>query len=140
MLSHGGLSWFGGLIAGGLCAMIYIKRKNLPVLLFLDMIAPFVALGQAIGRIGCFLNGCCQGIEASFGVYFPEYHAVLVPTQIYSSLLLLGIFVALRLMQDRPRQAIFIAIYYCIPLRDSLSSFGVPITRRYMLDFPFFRY
>jgi phosphatidylglycerol:prolipoprotein diacylglycerol transferase len=127
MLSHGGLSWFGGLIAGGLCAVVYIKRKNLPVLLFLDMIAPFVALGQAIGRVGCFLNGCCQGIESSFGVYFPEYHAVLVPTQIYSSFLLLGIFVVLRLMQDRPHPRGM--IFYGYLLLYSLKRFFIEFWR-----------
>ena len=58
-IQNGGLSWQGGLILGSLAGMGYVKRKRLPLLQMLDLSAPYLALGQAIGRIGCFLNGCC---------------------------------------------------------------------------------
>ena len=87
MLQHGGLSWFGGLLMGSLMGTIYLKNKKLAVYKTLDLVIPFVALGQAIGRIGCLLNGCCFG-------------KTLIPIQTYSSLILIFIFMALRFLQD----------------------------------------
>lgn len=104
MLAHGGLSWFGGLILAIFVGTAYLKHKNLPLYKTLDLIIPFVALGQAIGRIGCLLNGCCFGKESVFGIYFPVHKSVLIPTQAYSSLLLILIFIVLRLLQDRPHK------------------------------------
>jgi phosphatidylglycerol:prolipoprotein diacylglycerol transferase len=102
MLQHGGLSWFGGLILGSIAGIIYIRKQKLSVYPLLDLVAPFIALGQAIGRIGCLLNGCCFGKESPAGLYFPAHNAFLVPTQIFSSLSLLLIFIILRFLQGRP--------------------------------------
>lgn len=88
MLSHGGLSWFGGLILGVISGIIYLKKNKLSVYKTLDLIAPYIALAQAIGRIGCFLNGCCSGKNN-------------IPIQLYSSALLLLIFISLRLLQEK---------------------------------------
>lgn len=98
MFTHGGLSWFGGLIFGLAAALAYFKFKRLDAYLMFDLIAPFAALAQGIGRIGCFLNGCCFGKEsARWGIYFPVHDAVLIPTQIYSSLALFVIFAVLKM-------------------------------------------
>jgi len=117
MLQRGGLSWFGGFILGFSTAIIYLKNKKLPVYKILDLIAPFLALAQAIGRIGCLLNGCCFGKVSRFGIYFPVHEAVLIPTQAYSSLILVLIFAVLRFLQDRPHkegQIIFVyLLLYC---------------------------
>ncbi|TRZ96379.1 prolipoprotein diacylglyceryl transferase [bacterium] len=104
MLQHGGMSWFGGLTLGSLCGLIYLKKKQVPVYKVLDLIVPFLALAQAIGRIGCLLNGCCFGKVSSFGIYFPVHQAILIPTQLYSSLFLLLIFIILRFLQESPHQ------------------------------------
>jgi phosphatidylglycerol:prolipoprotein diacylglycerol transferase len=104
ILQHGGLSWFGGLILGGLTGIAYLKKKKLAVYKVLDIVSPFVALGQAIGRIGCLLNGCCFGKESSSGLYFPVHKLVLIPAQLYSSLILIFIFIILRFLQDRPHR------------------------------------
>ena len=104
MLHRGGLSWFGALFFGIAAAVIYIKKKGLSPFKTLDLIIPFVALGQAIGRIGCLLNGCCYGRPSAFGLYFNIHNAVLIPTQIYSSLSLLAIFLILRKIQDSTHQ------------------------------------
>jgi phosphatidylglycerol:prolipoprotein diacylglycerol transferase len=104
MLAHGGLSWFGGLTLGTILAIIYLKKKKLPIYKILDLIAPFLALAQAIGRIGCLLNGCCFGKTAQFGLYFKVHKSVLVPVQLYSSILLIFIFIILRFYQDRPHR------------------------------------
>jgi len=104
MLQKGGLSWFGGLIFGSLCALVYIKRKKLSVYRILDLIVPYLAFAQAIGRFGCLLNGCCFGKTSRFGIYFAVHKAVLIPTQLYSSLALLLIFLILRFFQARPHK------------------------------------
>lgn len=104
MLQRGGLSWFGGLFLGFLFGIVYLKKRKLSSYRILDLMSPFVALGQAIGRVGCLLNGCCFGRIAKFGIYFPAHNLVLIPTQIYSSLALVFIFVFLRFLQDRPHK------------------------------------
>lgn len=104
MLQHGGLSWFGGLILGAFCGIVYLKYKKLPLYKVLDLLAPFVALAQSIGRIGCLLNGCCFGKVSEYGIYFPVHTQVLIPTQLYSSLLLVLIFIFLRFLQDKPHK------------------------------------
>jgi len=102
MLARGGLAWYGGLILGSLTCIVYLRYKGLDIYKTVDLIIPYIALGQAIGRIGCFLNGCCYGLESPrFGIYFPVHDAVLIPTQLYSSLALLGIFIILRIFQER---------------------------------------
>lgn len=101
MLQHGGMAWFGGLIFGSFAGFLFIKKNKLDFLNTADLLVPFVALGQSIGRIGCLLNGCCFGRESPAGLYFPVLHKVLIPTQLYSSLLLLLIFCLLRWMQDK---------------------------------------
>ncbi len=62
-LQAGGI-FYGGLIAALLTAAVYMRRKGLPGLVTMDVFAPAVALGHAIGRLGCFAAGCCWGIES----------------------------------------------------------------------------
>jgi phosphatidylglycerol:prolipoprotein diacylglycerol transferase len=104
MLAHGGLSWFGGLFLGVISGILYLKKKRLPIYKTFDLIIPFVALGQAIGRIGCLLNGCCFGKVSKFGLYFKVHQSILIPTQLYSALILILIFIILRFLQERPHK------------------------------------
>lgn len=127
MFQHGGLSWFGGLIMGLISGLLYLKNKNLNVYKILDLIVPFAALAQAIGRIGCLLNGCCFGKEYSYGIYFPVHNAVLIPVQIYSSILLIFIFIILRFVQDRPHKTGQIFLFYL--LLYSLKRFFIEFWR-----------
>lgn len=101
MLQHGGLAWFGGLIFGVAAGIIFIKKNGLGLLKVSDLVIPFIALGQAVGRIGCLLNGCCFGRPSESGIYFKVFDQALIPTQLYSSLLLFFIFFVLRFMQNR---------------------------------------
>jgi phosphatidylglycerol:prolipoprotein diacylglycerol transferase len=72
-LAEGGLVVYGSLLAGGAALLIFIHRNRLPGLAFADLIAPGVVLGVGIGRIGCFLNGCCYGgiTDVPWAVRFP---------------------------------------------------------------------
>jgi phosphatidylglycerol:prolipoprotein diacylglycerol transferase len=53
----------GGLILSILVSIWYMRHKQLPVLRTFDVFAPGIALGHAIGRLGCFSAGCCWGAE-----------------------------------------------------------------------------
>jgi phosphatidylglycerol:prolipoprotein diacylglycerol transferase len=125
MLQHGGMAWFGGLIFGGSTAVILIKKNKMDLLKILDLLSPFVALGQAIGRIGCLLNGCCYGRESEFGLYFKVFDKILIPTQLYSSLLLILIFLFLRFRQDRKHATgeIFISYLFLYSLKRFFIEF-----------------
>lgn len=127
MLQHGGLSWFGGLISAVFCATIYLRKKGLAIYKTLDLIAPFAALAGGIGRIGCLLNGCCFGKASKFGLYFSVHNSFLIPTQLYSSLILVIIFIILRFLQDRPHREGQIIFAYL--LLYSLKRFFVEFWR-----------
>ncbi len=60
---QGGFVFYGGLIGGALGLYIYIKQFRLPLLDFLDIYAVVLPLGHALGRVGCFLGGCCYGMQ-----------------------------------------------------------------------------
>ncbi|MBI5186367.1 MAG: prolipoprotein diacylglyceryl transferase [Nitrospinae bacterium] len=106
-LWQGGLVFYGGLIGAVIVAVLYLKKKRLPVWRVADLLAPSLALGQSIGRLGCFLAGCCYGkpTEGHWGVTFSDpdslapLHVSLHPTQLYSSFLDLAIFFALLYIQ-----------------------------------------
>jgi phosphatidylglycerol:prolipoprotein diacylglycerol transferase len=95
-LQNGGLAWQGGLIFSLAAVIFYLRKQGLPVLKFLDLASPYCALGQAIGRIGCFLNGCCYGKPVWWGPYFPIHDAHLHPTQLYESTGLVIVFFVLK--------------------------------------------
>jgi len=102
MIQKGGLAWQGSLVGGMLAGILFIKRKGCPIWKTLDLLAPYGALGQAIGRMGCFLNGCCFGQKVPWGIYFPVHDARLHPTQLYLSGGLLGIFFVLKFYSKIP--------------------------------------
>jgi phosphatidylglycerol:prolipoprotein diacylglycerol transferase len=72
-ITQGGLVVFGSLIGGAIAALIYVRKHQLPTLIMGDLLAPCIVLGIAIGRIGCFFNGCCFGgvCDLPWAVQFP---------------------------------------------------------------------
>jgi phosphatidylglycerol:prolipoprotein diacylglycerol transferase len=107
LISRGGLSWFGGL-AGGLAAgLAAARRARLPWLPLLAAAAPALCVGQAVGRIGCFLVGDDYGRPTSlpWGLAFPRglppTEVRVHPTQIYEALLLAGLAALLVLWRRR---------------------------------------
>ena len=93
MLRRSGLVFYGGLIGATLATLVYVRIKRLPVWKVGDIFAPSIALGHAIGRIGCLMTGCCYGraCDLPWAIHFPVDHwtkgAGVHPTQIYESLL-----------------------------------------------------
>jgi phosphatidylglycerol:prolipoprotein diacylglycerol transferase len=83
---EGGLVYYGGLFGAVVVAYIWFLREKWPLTYCLDLVAPYIPLGQAIGRIGCFLNGCCYGnVDERFGLVFPggEDQLPHLPTQLW---------------------------------------------------------
>lgn len=69
-LFFGGSVFYGGLLGGMAAGLIYLRKKRLPVREFTDIAAPAIPLFHAFGRIGCFLGGCCYGIECNIGFVY----------------------------------------------------------------------
>jgi phosphatidylglycerol:prolipoprotein diacylglycerol transferase len=106
-----GLSIYGAILGAVLGTWIYSKFKPFKYGHGADLVAPGIMLGQAIGRIGCFINGCCPGPDAPttlpWGVVYlhPECAAPLGiathPTVVYEMIFLLLLFGVAMLLKDR---------------------------------------
>jgi phosphatidylglycerol:prolipoprotein diacylglycerol transferase len=133
----GGLVYYGGFGGGVLGGILFARRRKIKVLDLADLAMPAAMLGQAIGRWGCYMAGCCYGrtVDADFplAVAFPAIESSLVPlnlqntdmlhpttflhpTQIYMSVnaLLLGIICWLLLRHRKYRgvvTGIFLILY-----------------------------
>ena len=84
LIQEGGLVWYGGFIAATVVGLVYARGKKWPVLKLCDFFAPILPLAQAIGRLGCFFNGCCYGkiTDASWGVVFSGDSVPRIPVQL----------------------------------------------------------
>ncbi len=71
---EGGIVLYGSIIGGASAFFLYRLLRPFPLRPFMDVVAPSLALGIAIGRFGCFLNGCCYGdvCQLPWAVSFPE--------------------------------------------------------------------
>lgn len=106
---RGGLSFHGGLAAAIAAGWVYTRIAGLRFWDCADLVAPSIALGYAIARIGCFINGCCYGAPTNlpWAVRFGEHGPLTPPshpTQLYASLANLLIFAAL-VRAERMRRA-----------------------------------
>jgi phosphatidylglycerol:prolipoprotein diacylglycerol transferase len=109
-----GLSMFGGIVLAVVLSLLYMRRKRLPVWQISDAIAPSIALGLGLTRIGCLLNGCCFGqpTDLPWGITFPPGcvawsvigGAHVHPTQLYESIAGFLIF-GMALLIDKRRLA-----------------------------------
>ncbi len=105
----GGLVFYGGLILGVLISLWYLKRNQMPMWKTADLLAPSIALGQSIGRWGCFFAGCCYGkkTDVAWGITFTDPRSLapleisLHPTQVYLSLNAVFIFIFLMWLSKR---------------------------------------
>jgi phosphatidylglycerol:prolipoprotein diacylglycerol transferase len=97
ILSRAGMSWFGGFAGGILAGLWFIGRKRLPTIAVLSAATPALAIGHAIGRIGCLLVGDDYGrpTDLPWGVAFPDglppTTVPVHPTQLYEAVLLLPV-------------------------------------------------
>ena len=114
LLSRGGMSWFGGFAGGVLAGLMVMHRKRLPKVQVLAAATPALAVGHAIGRIGCFLVGDDYGRPTNlpWGIAFPEGlppTAVPVhPTQLYEAAALVPLVILLMRWRRGGRPARFV--------------------------------
>ena len=114
LLQSGGV-FYGGLLGAFPVAWWFARRHRLDAWKTADVLAPGVAIGQAVGRLGCFAAGCCYGRPADvpWAVTFHDVYATrqvgtpidtpLHPTQLYESAATLAIFMFLRWLSGRKR-------------------------------------
>ncbi|WP_234567868.1 prolipoprotein diacylglyceryl transferase [Rhodohalobacter sp. 614A] len=74
-LSGGGNSITGGLVGGMLGGMFFTRKKGLNYFEYFSLLSPGILFAQAVGRVGCFLNGDAYGVatDSPLGVHFPRY-------------------------------------------------------------------
>ncbi len=117
LLWDGGLVFYGGLLGGAAAVAVHWRLRGTPYLKGADLVVPYLALGEALTRVGCFLNGCCYGALTTmpWGVRFPpgsvayqaqldadlitpaDSHALAChPTELYMTVGLVAVYLALR--------------------------------------------
>ncbi|MFB3853382.1 MAG: prolipoprotein diacylglyceryl transferase [Vicinamibacterales bacterium] len=114
-LARSGGVFYGGLILAVLVSLWYMRRHDMPLWPTCDAFAPGIALGHAVGRVGCVLAGCCYGrpTSAPWGIVFTDPFTAsyvgtpldvpLHPVQLYESAAELAILVALLALERHGR-------------------------------------
>jgi len=118
ILSGGGLTIYGAVLGAALGVWVYSKFSHFRFGYVADLVAPGVILAQAIGRVGCTINGCCYGVETSlpWGVIYTNSNSYaplnipLHPTQVYELIFCLIVFAVLLKLKGRfkPDGSIFL--------------------------------
>lgn len=107
---NGGLVFYGAFIAAFAVTIVYLRRHKLPLWKITDIFAPALAAAHVFGRLGCLFAGCCYGkvCDLPWAIQFNHPLTLarpigvdLHPTQIYSSLNNLVIFIILMMLRRR---------------------------------------
>lgn len=131
--SRGGMSWFGGFLGGILAGLWMMRRRGIRIVSGLAAATPALAVGHAIGRIGCFLVGDDYGrpTDLPWGVAFPEglppIDVPVHPTQLYEAAVLVPIAMLLvRLRRRGAADALVLAAYL---MMTGALRFGIEFIR-----------
>ena len=110
LLLHPGLVFYGGLIGGAAAAWGYCRAWRIRLVDAADAGAPGLALGHAIGRIGCLLGGCCYGrvVDEKFPLAVHLAGAWRHPVQLYEAAGLVVIAIVTAMLPRRRAGAIFV--------------------------------
>lgn len=134
LFSGSGLVWYGGAIGGALAVLVWAWYRGFLTLVLLDITAPALALGYAIGRVGCQLSGDGDYGKASHLPWAMSYPDGTVPTQqrvqptpVYESLAMGLVAWLLWTWRDRFRPGILFALYLIL---SGLERFLVEFVRR----------
>jgi phosphatidylglycerol:prolipoprotein diacylglycerol transferase len=132
---EGGLSFHGGVVGGVIGLYLFSRAHHMPMGRLLDLAAPCTAIGYAITRIGCFLNGCCFGVAcpnflgvrfapgseaAAWALHLPPGQVAttsgppLYPTQLFSSFLGFVIFFLLVWFGPRFRKPGHVFVFFLV--------------------------
>ena len=144
----GGLVFYGGFLGAVAFSVYYMRKHQMEFFRYADVLGPTVAIGQALGRLGCFAAGCCWGgacdAHFAFAARFPPeslaYQSQIAthliqpgapttipihPTQLYEAAGTLLIFLALTLWRSRKRfHGELLALYLMLyaPLRATVET------------------
>ena len=118
LFSGSGLVWLGGVVGGAVTVLLWARWRGFLGLALLDYCAPLLALGYAVGRIGCQVSGDGDYGKASdlpWAMAYPHgtkpIHTDVQPTPIYESLAMGLIALALWRLRDRVRPGILFALW-----------------------------
>lgn len=115
-IRNGGLAIYGGIIGGILTIIIFCKKKKVKLLDMLDYLAPYLALGQCIGRWGNFFNGEAHGIQTTslfrMGIMENGNYIQVHPTFLYESICTLIIFVFLFKIRNKRKYSGQLTYWY----------------------------
>jgi len=135
IVSGAGLTIYGAVLGAVIGIWVYSRFGDFKFGYFADLLAPAAILAQAVGRVGCTINGCCYGVATSlpWGVVYthPDSYAPLGiavhPTQIYEIIVCLIIFGVLLWLRGRlePEGSLFL-VYLTLY---SLWRFGIGFLR-----------
>jgi len=141
-LWQGGLTLYGGVIAGTVAGLWSARAMGLSMWRLADALTPAVALGTLFGRVGCYLNGCCYGRPTTlpWGVHFPsdsyaglEFgNAAVHPSQLYFALAGLGLFAIAWVLRRRLR--VPGTLFWLFLLLFALVRIPLDVTRAYESD------
>ena len=99
-----GLSFYGAFFVGAFALFFWTFYRKINFLKMADLLAPYLALGYAFGRVGCFLNGCCFGKESSVPWALPIRVGDPIlrhPVQLYAVILAVIIFIIIKRLRPR---------------------------------------
>lgn len=127
-----GLSMMGGVVLAIIGSMIYFIVKRMSPWPLLDSMAPSFFLGLGISRLGCFLNGCCYGIQSDAwcSVTFPFHNHSVYPTQIFSSIAGF-IMLVLLLLIERKKKSFDGFTFWIALMMYSIWRFSIDFIRFY---------
>ena len=141
-LWEGGLTLYGGIVAGTFAGLTAAKRMGLPQWHVADALTPSLAIGTMFGRVGCYLNGCCYGRPTTlpWGVKFPpgSFAALDVgdtpvhPSQLYNAAASLVLFTVLWLVRKRLRTPG--VLFWSFVVAFALVRIPLDMTRSYEAD------
>ena len=133
---QGGLVFYGGFLAAAAVGVWFVRKRGMPLGTVADLLAPGLALGQAIGRLGCFAAGCCYGRPTTlpWAVRFmnPESLAPLGvglhPTQLYESAgdFAIAILLTLLVRANRLRAG---SVFWIYVVSYGILRYGVELVR-----------
>ena len=131
---QGGLSILGAVMGALVGVSFFLRLKKIPILPFLDLVAVYAPLLQAVSRIGCFCAGCCYGMSCSYHwavIYtdnqcYAPLNVYIHPTQLYSAGILFALFLFLFFYlknKKLPRGFLLASYIFCMALERFLVDF-----------------
>jgi len=136
-INSGGLAFHGGLIGGFGAGYWFTRVRRIPTWQLADLAAPLIALGYALVRVGCLLNGCCYGKPSAlpWALRCAAHDSLLRhPTQLYSLIgSLILAFILLRLRNHKQFRGFLFLLYVGLY---SILRFGVEFFREGPMIFP----